>query len=144
MDLPCREHQVGRLAQCVDERMDFRGESAARSTDRLVTFFLGAGVVLMGTHNGGVHALPMAEARRQIASRRTGPEPIQNRFNEQPVIRCRAAYVPLSSRQNILDPMPLVVAQAKAPHRSASSRRPPMSQTISVRESLFAPQAPGA
>jgi len=40
-----------------------------------------------------MHALPMAEARRQIAPRHTGPEPIQNRFNEQPVIRRRAANV---------------------------------------------------
>src|SRR5262249_37296840 len=124
--------------------------------------FLGAGAVLMSTHNGGVdhhvfvvgitrqqsenaiknpafrppaemlmHALPMAEARRQIAPWHTGPEPVQNRFNEHPVIRRGAANVPLPSRQNILDPIPLVVAQAKAFHRPASSSRPPMSQTIS-------------
>src|SRR5689334_5805909 len=68
-----------------------------------------------------MHALPIAKARRQIAPRHTGPEPIQNRFNEQPVIRRRAANVPLPAWQNILDPIPLVVAQAKALHRSASS-----------------------
>src|ERR1700731_3044913 len=78
-----------------------------------------------------MHALPIAEARRQVAPWHTGPEPIQNRFNEQPVIRRRAANVPLPARQNILDPIPLVVAQAKALHRSASPRRPSMSQTIS-------------
>src|SRR4029077_5486970 len=78
-----------------------------------------------------MHALPRAEARRQIAPRHTGPEAVQNRLNEQPVIRCRAANVPLPARQNVLDPIPLVVAQAKALHRSASSCRPPMSQTIS-------------
>src|SRR6202040_930493 len=78
-----------------------------------------------------MHALPIAEAHRQIAPWHTGSEPVQNRFNEQPVIRCRAANVPLPPRQNILDPIPLVVAQAKALHRSASSCRPPMSQTIS-------------
>ena len=39
VDLPCREHQVGGIAQGVDESMDFRGQSAARSTDRLVAVF---------------------------------------------------------------------------------------------------------
>src|SRR5260370_26213005 len=36
MDLPCREHQVGGIAPGVDKSMDFRGQSAARSADRLV------------------------------------------------------------------------------------------------------------
>jgi hypothetical protein len=42
MDLPCREHQVGGIAQGVDESMDFRGQSAARSADRLVAVFFWA------------------------------------------------------------------------------------------------------
>jgi hypothetical protein len=55
MDLPCREHQVGGIAQGVDKSMDFPAQSAARSANRLVTpLFLGAGSVLIGTHNGGV------------------------------------------------------------------------------------------
>jgi hypothetical protein len=39
MDLPCREHQVGGITQGVDESMDFRGQSTARSADRLVAVF---------------------------------------------------------------------------------------------------------
>src|SRR3984893_1435837 len=42
MDLSCREHQVGGIAQGVDESMDFRGQSAARSADRLVAVFFWA------------------------------------------------------------------------------------------------------
>jgi hypothetical protein len=42
MDLPCREHQVGGIAQGVDKSMDFRGQSAARSANRLVTAFFWA------------------------------------------------------------------------------------------------------
>src|SRR5229473_5299843 len=66
-----------------------------------------------------MHALPIAEARGQIAPRNTGSEPVQNGFNEQPVTRRRASDVAFATRQNILDPIPLVVAQAKALHLSA-------------------------
>jgi hypothetical protein len=38
----CREHQVGGVAQAVDESMDFRGQFAARSADRLVAVFFWA------------------------------------------------------------------------------------------------------
>jgi hypothetical protein len=57
-----------------------------------------------------MHALPIAEARRQIASRNTGSEPVQNGFNEQPVIRRRTSDMAFAPRQNILDPIPLVIA----------------------------------
>jgi hypothetical protein len=57
-----------------------------------------------------MHALPIAEARRQIAPRNTGSESVQNGFNEQPVIWRRASDIAFATRQNILDPIPLVVA----------------------------------
>jgi hypothetical protein len=57
-----------------------------------------------------MHALPIAEALRQIAPRHTGSEPVQNCFNEQPIIRRRASDMAFATRQNILDPIPLVVA----------------------------------
>ena len=57
-----------------------------------------------------MHALPIAEARRQIAPRNTGSEPVQNGFNEQPVIRRSTSDMAFATRQNILDPIPLVVA----------------------------------
>ena len=39
MDLPCREHQIGRIAQGVDEGVNFRCQSATRSADSLVAVF---------------------------------------------------------------------------------------------------------
>jgi hypothetical protein len=66
-----------------------------------------------------MRALPITEAYRQIAPWNTGSEPIQNGLDEQPVIWCRASYVALTAGQNILDPIPLVIASSKALHRSA-------------------------
>jgi hypothetical protein len=79
-----------------------------------------------------MHALPIAETRRQIAPWHTGPEPVQNRFNEQPVIRCRAAIVPLPARQNILDPIPLVVAQANGLGATAHGLRKAQEKNLMV------------
>jgi hypothetical protein len=39
VDLPCREHQIGRIAQGVDEGVNFRCQSATRSADSLVAVF---------------------------------------------------------------------------------------------------------
>ena len=40
--LPGREHQLDRIAQGIDEGVDFRGQSAARSADRLRAVFFRA------------------------------------------------------------------------------------------------------
>jgi len=53
-----------------------------------------------------MHALPVAEVRRQIAPRNSGSEPVKNGFNEQLVIRRRASDMAFATRQNILDPIP--------------------------------------
>jgi hypothetical protein len=42
MVLPWRQHQVDRISQCVDERMDFGSQSAARSADGLRAVFFRA------------------------------------------------------------------------------------------------------
>src|SRR5258708_12340754 len=55
-----------------------------------------------------MHALPIAEARRQIAPRNTGSEPVYNGFNEQPIIRRRPSDRPFPTPQNILHPIPLL------------------------------------
>jgi hypothetical protein len=39
VDLPCREHQIGRIAQGVDEGVNLRCQSATRSADSLVAVF---------------------------------------------------------------------------------------------------------
>ena len=40
--LPWREHQLDGIAQGIDERVDFGGQSAARSADRLLAVFFRA------------------------------------------------------------------------------------------------------
>jgi hypothetical protein len=39
VNLPCREQQIGRIAQGVDEGVNFRCQPATRSTDGLVAVF---------------------------------------------------------------------------------------------------------
>src|SRR3954465_5570143 len=76
-----------------------------------------------------MNRFPIAEALRQITPGTPGPKAVENRFDEQPIIFRRATYVSFTPRQNVLDPIPLVVAQSKAFHRSASTSRPPMNQS---------------
>jgi len=77
-----------------------------------------------------MYALPIAKARRQIAPRNTGSKPVQNGFNEQPVIPRRTSDMAFATRQNILDPIPLIVSKPKRSIGRPSSSRPPRSQTI--------------
>ena len=62
---------------------------------------------------------PVAETRRQITPGHARSKPIENGFDEQPIVRRRAANVALAARQKILDPFPLVIAYSKALYRSA-------------------------
>src|ERR1700761_529223 len=55
--------------------------------------------------------LPVAKALGQIAPGDAGAKSEQNGSNEQPIVRCRAAKMALAPWQNILDPIPLIVAQ---------------------------------
>ena len=55
--------------------------------------------------------LPVAKALGQIAPRDAGAKPEQNGFDEQAIVRRRAAHMAFTARQNVFDPIPLVVAQ---------------------------------
>src|SRR5207248_605932 len=66
-----------------------------------------------------MHVLPVAEAFRQVAPGNAGAVAIQNRLDEQAVVRRGHADMALPSRQQLLDPLPLVIAQSVAAHRSA-------------------------
>ena len=66
--------------------------------------------------------LPVAKALGQIAPRNAGAKPEENGFDEQAIVRRRAAHMAFTARQNILDPIPLVVAQCISSHRSAPPR----------------------
>ena len=66
--------------------------------------------------------LPVAKALGQIAPRNAGAKPEENGFDEQAIVRRHAAHMAFTARQNILDPIPLVVAQCISSHRSAPPR----------------------
>jgi hypothetical protein len=66
-----------------------------------------------------IDALPIAEALRQVTPRNAGTITVENRFDEQPIVRRRAPHMAFASGQRILDPLPLVVAQCITSHRSA-------------------------
>jgi hypothetical protein len=54
--------------------------------------------------------LPIAKTLGEITPGNPGSISIENRFNEQPIIRRRAPDMAFPARQNILDPIPLVIA----------------------------------
>jgi hypothetical protein len=66
-----------------------------------------------------VDNFPIAKPRWKITPWDTGTVAIQNGLNEKPVVRSSAADVALSTRQEILDPVPLVVAQSVTCHRKS-------------------------
>jgi len=66
--------------------------------------------------------LPVAKALGKIAPRDAGAKPEKNGVDEQAIVRRRAANMALAARQNVLDPIPLIVAQCIASHRSAPPR----------------------
>src|SRR6266404_3582289 len=53
---------------------------------------------------------PVAETLGQIPPGTSSPKAIENRFDEQSIIFGGAAHVSFTPRQNVLDPLPLVVA----------------------------------
>ena len=66
-----------------------------------------------------VHDLPVAETGREITPWYPRSISVKNRLDKQPVVRRSAADMTFTTRQEILDPFPLVVSQSKALHGSA-------------------------
>jgi hypothetical protein len=55
MDLAAGQMEANRIAEGIDQGVDFGAQPAARPPDRLVNAgFFGAGTVLMGAHDGAV------------------------------------------------------------------------------------------
>ena len=85
--------------------------------------------------------LPVAKALGQIAPRNAGAKPEENGFDEQPIVRRRAAHMAFAARQNVFDPIPLVVAQCISSHRSAPPRADRSRvRHLLIRESLAYPK----
>ena len=66
-----------------------------------------------------VHNLPVAKSRGQITPGDPCSISVKYRVDEQPIVRGIAADMAFTAGQKILDPLPLVVSQSKALHRSA-------------------------
>lgn len=76
--------------------------------------------------------LPVAKAFGQVAPGNPRPVAIQHRLDKQTVVRRRHSDLPLTPRKQIANPLPLIVPQAVASHRSAP-------KSLTPHESNFAP-----
>ena len=65
-----------------------------------------------------VDDFPIAETLRKITPWNAGSISVQNRFDEQPIIRRRAADMTFAARQKILDPVPLIVTLMHSAYES--------------------------
>lgn len=63
---------------------------------------------------------PMAEMFRQVTPGNACPISEQHRFDEAAVVGCRDAHRSGPAGQQVLDVIPLIIAQGVALHRSAS------------------------
>ena len=70
--------------------------------------------------------LPVAKALGRIAPRDAGAKSEENGFDEQAIVRRRAANMALAARQNVLDPILLIVEQPISSHRSAPPKGRPL------------------
>jgi hypothetical protein len=70
----------------------------------------------------GVNLDRVAKPFRQVPPRNAGAITIKNSFNKQPIIFGRNSDVALTPRQNILDPVPLIVPKGIAAHLSAPNQ----------------------
>jgi len=79
----------------------------------------------------GTAWLPESSRRDGPANRARNARPIviENRVDEQPIVRRRAADMAPTPRKQILDPIPFIIPQSNPdPLVSPSKSRPPMSQ----------------
>ena len=54
--------------------------------------------------------LPVTKALGQITPRNTSSEPVENRFDEQSIVRRSASHMAFAARQKVFDPIPLIIA----------------------------------
>ena len=57
-----------------------------------------------------VNDFPITETLRKITPRNAGSIPVENGFDEQPIVRRCASNMAFAAGKKILDPIPLVVA----------------------------------
>lgn len=67
-----------------------------------------------------VRGVPVAQFRGQIPPGCAGAQDPQNGFDELPVVCCRDASISGFARQQVFDPLPLVIAQNPSCYRPNS------------------------
>jgi len=85
--------------------------------------------------------LPVAKALGQIAPRDAGAKLEKNGFDKQAIVGGRTGNMVFAARQNVFDPIPLVVAQRLSSHRSSPLRADHSRvRQLLIRESLVYPK----
>jgi hypothetical protein len=64
----------------------------------------------------------VAKAFRQVPPGDAGPIAVDHRLYKKPIVLGRYPYVPFTSGQNILNPVPLIVPKGVAAHLSAPNQ----------------------
>jgi hypothetical protein len=66
-----------------------------------------------------LHLDPIPKTLRQVTPGNPGPIAVEHSFDKHPVVPRRHTNRPLTARQKVSDPLPLIITQAIASHRSA-------------------------
>src|SRR4051812_16862168 len=66
-----------------------------------------------------LHLDPLPETLRQVTPRDPGPIAVKDSLDKQPIVPRRHTNRPLTAGQEVSDPLPLIVTQPVASHRSA-------------------------
>ena len=74
------------------------------------------------TAEAPVYILPVAKRLRQVSPRDAGAITEQDGFDKQAVVRRCHSDATGAARQHVLDPVPLIIAQSEAAHRSAFNK----------------------
>src|SRR3954468_16597573 len=75
-----------------------------------------------------LHLDPNPETLRQVTPGNPGPIAVEHSLDKQPIVPRRHTNRPLTARQEVSDPLPLIVTQPVASHRSAPNT-PPVSES---------------
>src|SRR4051794_10986973 len=59
-----------------------------------------------------MHVFPVSKALGQVAPGHPGAIAVEHRFHKQPVVRRRAAHMADAARQQVPDPLPLIITQS--------------------------------
>ena len=106
-----RKVQAQRVCERIDDGMDFGAQPALAASDS-------------PARKPRMHHAEVAKSLRQIASRNACPVAVQHSLHKHPVVPRRPAFCPNTPRQQILDPIPLIVPQSITPRTHTTTLKP--------------------